>query len=223
MAALASAGYDRRSTLSETEIGMRASLTSSLFMSLILGAAVGCNTAETSLSTGTEGASSGGESSTGGSSPTTSSTGSAGTTTTEGSGSATGSTSGDPTTTTTTGEPGSTSAVGTTTDAGSTTEAASTSGGPGSSSDTGGGSTGDPGLCLIAPGDDACTTCNKNNCCDQVLACAADEKCVCFFGCVNNGMMPVQCAQLCMVGQPGQNPAIAGLFECTNANCGDEC
>lgn len=204
---------------------MRLNLTSSFFGILCAALLAGCSTTDAGGSAGTEGSTSGEGTSTGGTAPTTSSTGSAGTTTTEGSGTATGSTSSasDPTT----GEPGTTTTEpGTTTTDPGTTGDVGTTGEPGSTGGvdtTGGSTTGEPGLCPPMPGDDACAMCNKESCCDQIVACLANMKCTCFFACVNGGMAPQQCAQTCMIGQPGQNPAIAGLFECSNANCDPQC
>lgn len=169
---------------------------------------------------------------TGTTSPTTSTT-STDPTTTEGSNSGTGSTtapdsttSTDPTTGSgTTTEPGTTTDVGTTgtTDVGTTGTGTTTGVDTTGVDTTGGSTTGEPLMCPSEPNDTECQACTKDNCCDEVIACGMDMKCSCFFGCLAGGKSLMQCANMCMVGMPGQNPNIAGLFECNSANCMMEC
>lgn len=134
----------------------------------------------------------------------------------------------------TTGEPDATTSTSgtdlTTSTSAETTGPVTTDTEPGTGSTTGapdtsdtGTSTGAPLECPIAPDDNACETCSKTNCCDELMACGADAKCMCFIDCVQMGNTPQMCAGMCQVQQPGMNPAIAGLFMCNMNSCGDVC
>jgi len=178
-----------------------------LLLALVLAACSGSDDT-TGASSTSDGSSS---SSTGASTSTSSTTAVA---TESDSGTASGSSSGGTTSTST-----STSTTGTTADTtGTTADTTGTTGTTAATTGTTGGA-----ACPGDPGDDACTSCLKTNCCDEITACDADAKCTCFFTCVGEGKSPVECAGTCMVGNPGQNPAIAGTFECTNASCSNEC
>lgn len=72
------------------------------------------------------------------------------------------------------------------------------------------GTTGDPGLCLPAPDDDACTICTKGMCCDESMACEADVGCSCVVMCALEGGDPAACIGQCMIN-PQQNPALLGI------------
>ncbi len=77
------------------------------------------------------------------------------------------------------------------------------------------------GACDPAPGDDECTSCNKESCCDAIEACAADEDCTCMSECVNDGGNFFQCGQQC--GVMGPNQTLQELFGCTQQFCGQAC
>ena len=61
----------------------------------------------------------------------------------------------------------------------------------------------------------------KDNCCDELLACEADEDCSCIAACVDEGGFPIQCAQEC--GVNGINQTFQSLGTCTNSNCFNVC
>jgi hypothetical protein len=73
-------------------------------------------------------------------------------------------------------------------------------------------------LCMITPQDNACTTCAKTNCCNEMVACAGDVQCSCIIQCVVNGGAGLTCFSMCggqLVG------ATADLLNCQNASaCG---
>jgi hypothetical protein len=173
------------------------------------------------------------ESSTGGSSTTSGTTTMSPTNdgTTEGSLSGTGSTGPDPTT-----EVDPTTGVDPTTSPEATTTPESTSTGPVTTLDTdpdtsgttfadtsGTSTTGEPGLCPPMPNDDPCATCNKENCCDEILACADSEKCSCFTDCLQMGGEPPMCTQMCEINNPNMVPELGALRACNMENCMDAC
>lgn len=128
-------------------------------------------------------------------------------------------TTGNPETSTSTG-PVLTTDIGTTTDTGvettGTTDTLDTLG------TTLGTTTGLPSECPPAPNDDECALCNKENCCDEILACAESEDCTCILDCVMMGMNPQQCGMQCGVN-PMNVPELGALRMCNMAECGDVC
>jgi hypothetical protein len=89
--------------------------------------------------------------------------------------------------------------------------------------DTLGSSTGIEDLCPSEPNETMCQTCINDNCCDEQLACADDQKCGCFLTCLGEGGDFQQCAMECMLGNPMQNMALADLGACRNENCAEQC
>ncbi len=139
----------------------------------------------------------------------------AGTDTTAGTESGTG--TADDTTTTTTDTTDTTGETTTDTTGDTTTDTT----GETTTTDTTDTTTGGGGLCEPAPGDDACTACNKENCCDELTTCLADEDCACAVGCISLGGDPFTCLQQC--GVNGFPPALQALAGCTMGSCGMEC
>jgi len=86
--------------------------------------------------------------------------------------------------------------------------------------DTGDGDTGDA-ICEAAADDDECVTCAKASCCDEVLACEADEKCLCLSDCVVTPADIVQCNADCAV--VGANQPFNLLGGCLTVSCTNEC
>ncbi len=112
-------------------------------------------------------------------------------------------TTGDPTTTTTTGD-----TTTTTTTTGDTTTTTT-----GDTTTTGGG-----GVCDPAPGDDACASCSKENCCSELEACDGNEGCTCWFECLGGGGDFQECFLMC-----GQSPEFQAFGGCAMGSCGNEC
>lgn len=84
------------------------------------------------------------------------------------------------------------------------------------------GTTGEPGLCPPDPNDSECATCTKARCCDELLACLADEDCGCFSGCLAMGGDPMTCGMECMAN-PMMNEFLMALRQCNNMKCSDAC
>jgi hypothetical protein len=80
-----------------------------------------------------------------------------------------------------------------------------------------------PNACPAEPGDDPCTACSKENCCDEVKGCEADAKCSCFADCIGEGGAPIACSQMCQIPNPLAEPAIAALLQCSQGSCADQC
>ncbi len=76
------------------------------------------------------------------------------------------------------------------------------------------GSTTDATDCLGMEPVDECTACVYEVCCEEVLACAGDDACLCFFQC-NDGMTPPDlCTERC-----GMSMTLDGLNTCIAFNC----
>lgn len=88
--------------------------------------------------------------------------------------------------------------------------------------DTGESTGGGPSLCPPEPNDDDCAVCNKQNCCDELMACQADEGCGCISACVAMGGTPMECGMQCMVN-PMQNDALKALRQCNQMLCEESC
>ena len=106
-----------------------------------------------------------------------------------------------------------------------TSDTTDSSGGADSSSGGSGSDSGTTGtaMCEIAPDDDACAVCTKENCCAELTACEANEDCNCLVQCVNEmglGML-AQCQMDCMI--QGFPPGSLDLQMCNGANCMTEC
>lgn len=124
------------------------------------------------------------------------------------------------TTTTTTTETGTdtdpTTETGTGTDTNATsTETTSDTSGETTDTTTGGG------VCEPAPGDDACTSCLKDNCCDEITTCYANPDCACVADCFQGGGDPFSCLMQCGVNM--LPPEVQQLGGCTQMSCGNEC
>ena len=74
-------------------------------------------------------------------------------------------------------------------------------------------------LCTPTGSDSACTVCTKQSCCNQVNTCAADQSCLCYTGCLDQGTTATQCAKQC--GSP--DGTTNALLVCAAANCGNKC
>lgn len=83
-------------------------------------------------------------------------------------------------------------------------------------------STGAPSLCPPEPNDDDCQICTKGRCCDELLACQADEVCGCFSMCIAMGGNPMECGMQCM-GNPMMNEALMALRQCNQTQCEEAC
>lgn len=75
-----------------------------------------------------------------------------------------------------------------------------------------------PGTCTIDASDDACTTCNKQNCCDEIAACQGSAACSCLLECsatkpLEDCYGPAECN---VIEIP---PEAVALGMCTNAHC----
>ncbi|KIG16247.1 Endo-1,4-beta-xylanase A precursor [Enhygromyxa salina] len=82
---------------------------------------------------------------------------------------------------------------------------------------------GDGDMSCEPAGDTPCAECTAENCCDELQACAADETCSCFSGCLGMGMNGMECSMECGVDNPMQIPALGQLRICTNQSCMMEC
>lgn len=83
-------------------------------------------------------------------------------------------------------------------------------------------STGAPSLCPPEPNDDDCAVCTKGRCCDELLACQADEMCGCLSMCIAMGGNPMECGMQCM-GNPMMNQALMALRQCNQMQCEEAC
>lgn len=83
-------------------------------------------------------------------------------------------------------------------------------------------STGAPSLCPPEPNDDDCQICTKGRCCDELLACQADEVCGCFSMCIAMGGNPMECGMQCMAN-PMMNEALMALRQCNQTQCEEAC
>jgi hypothetical protein len=70
--------------------------------------------------------------------------------------------------------------------------------------------------------NDACAVCMAEKCCGEIMACAADEACACFFEC-SQDMSPDECMVLCDLEDPSNHPPVMDLRACENGECGVEC
>jgi hypothetical protein len=79
---------------------------------------------------------------------------------------------------------------------------------------------GGSGVCQPAPGESQCTTCAKQNCCNDVTACDADMNCTCWIVCnETNPGNPQACFQQC--GAP--DATTQALAQCAGMACQNEC
>jgi hypothetical protein len=94
--------------------------------------------------------------------------------------------------------------------------------GQGGAGQGGSGQGGGGDVCAPAPGDDACVTCTKTNCCDEVTACSANAACQACLECLQMGN-PLACLggnpALCSFDDPEQG----ALLSCGQDNCLDMC
>jgi hypothetical protein len=83
------------------------------------------------------------------------------------------------------------------------------------------GDTTEGGECPADPGDDECTACVKESCCEPLTQCLDNPDCECLYQCVQEGGDPLACGMECRVmGMPGP---LQNLRECTMAQCGQVC
>jgi hypothetical protein len=116
------------------------------------------------------------------------------------------------------------------TDPGSTSDATGTETGPDASSgpdDTGPGEE-----CMPDDGDNACVACTKENCCDEIMACAEQvEGCECVLDCLgaiedpSPAMDTEMCANECDVDYNAVLVPVMAVFICQNDQCsgGQQC
>ena len=76
-------------------------------------------------------------------------------------------------------------------------------------------------MCPLEPEDTECDMCVKESCCAELMACEADETCVCITDCVAEGGNELQCGLDC--GVMGVNQAALNLTTCTSTNCLTPC
>jgi hypothetical protein len=79
-------------------------------------------------------------------------------------------------------------------------------------------STGMP-ICPPAGDDDACETCTKGHCCDELTACDADPTCTCIHACHAGGTALPECEVTCGT-DTGEN---AALEQCMHGMCMAPC
>jgi hypothetical protein len=73
-------------------------------------------------------------------------------------------------------------------------------------------------------GNTQCDACTAENCCDEIMACQADQDCTCLSDCVAMNVEPQMCLQMCNIDPNGlMNPQLLALRECRNAECMQEC
>jgi hypothetical protein len=104
----------------------------------------------------------------------------------------------------------------------------SSSGSSSSGVDGGGGAGGagvgpDGGVCAPSATDDACNTCLKTHCCNELGACTADPDCVALSICVVNCGSDQTCGNNCVTQHTEGFNTIGPLIQCTNASCGTAC
>jgi hypothetical protein len=95
--------------------------------------------------------------------------------------------------------------------------------GDGDTGDGDGDGDGDTGVgpCDPEPGDVACTTCLKQQCCPEMEACAADMACACFVDCVLEGQgNAFECYDFC---DAGNNAPTNDVTACQFQSCSMEC
>jgi len=83
---------------------------------------------------------------------------------------------------------------------------------------TGGATEGGGDACIPEATDDACVTCTKTSCCEEVVACNADPICVCMQGCVGGVNDIAPCTEEC-----GMNTTFGPLTTCAATNCAADC
>lgn len=120
---------------------------------------------------------------------------------------------------------GADSSGGQATDPGTTTDAATTDVATTEPTTTDEPATGGGEACAPADDDDACATCVKDMCCDELEACAADPsgECQCFQACVETmpGAAGVQtCNKKCA---PEGSDISGALVTCSATRCGEPC
>ena len=76
------------------------------------------------------------------------------------------------------------------------------------------------GMCAPEPGDGACMTCVKSQCCAQKQACEANEDCACLLTCLGDDGSPL-CEQC--TGSPAKVPEIGALLMCMGPSCDAQC
>lgn len=117
--------------------------------------------------------------------------------------------------TSTSGEPDSTGA-------GDTDASGDGSEDPGSEGSTGAGgssgSGGEAGVCDPQPDDDACRTCTKTSCCEELETCLGEPICECMSGCVTGPGDVQMCTEMC-----GETGNFEPLTNCVTFSCLTDC
>jgi hypothetical protein len=70
--------------------------------------------------------------------------------------------------------------------------------------------------------DTECAMCQAENCCEEIMACEANDDCSCFTDCIIEGMDAMACAQACEVN-PMMIPELMALRACGMMFCMDAC
>ncbi|HET6583326.1 MAG TPA: hypothetical protein VFG69_07760 [Nannocystaceae bacterium] len=89
--------------------------------------------------------------------------------------------------------------------------------------------TGNDAVCMPAEGDDACYTCGKQMCCDEFMACVAeDPNCACVLDCLaaldDPGPTEAQtCSDDCDADFISLTPFFMMITQCQLDNCGNDC
>jgi hypothetical protein len=71
-------------------------------------------------------------------------------------------------------------------------------------------------------GNTACDACSAENCCDELMACSADQDCACVVECLGQGGGQM-CFQTCGVDPNRGNVALMDLRACRMSECPQEC
>ncbi|PRQ02245.1 hypothetical protein ENSA5_24810 [Enhygromyxa salina] len=94
--------------------------------------------------------------------------------------------------------------------------------GDGDTGDGDGDGDGDGMVCVPAD-DTACAQCTADSCCDEVMACQAEEDCACFTECLDEGNEGPTCAMMCGVNNPMMVAGFVELRMCVANSCMMDC
>jgi len=87
---------------------------------------------------------------------------------------------------------------------------------------SGGGSGTVPTSCSAAAGDDTCTACLKQSCCNQTLGCANDSECVAVFNCAG-ACADQDCITNCVNAHPNAQTSLQNVINCEQRSCVAAC
>ncbi len=76
------------------------------------------------------------------------------------------------------------------------------------------------GACAPAPGDDGCTKCGKEACCDAITKCSESAPCVCMAGCIIDSASVPACLVACGAGA---DAATSEILVCASGTCAEAC